>query len=171
MILFIILGLRHIVDNPIVQEWMASTPLHVALYNAFGWEPPAFGHVPLLTEKSGQKLSKRNVDIDISFFRDKEEVFPEALNNFAALLGWSHSRKSDIFSLKDLEQIVGIFNVPVPIQNHLPHNANRAYDSSISNSPKETPSFPSKSCGSFKVHMRSDMRPKEGPKPSPWSIE
>ncbi|EEH04322.1 glutamyl-tRNA synthetase [Histoplasma capsulatum G186AR] len=86
-------------------EWMASTPLHVALYNAFGWEPPAFGHVPLLTEKSGQKLSKRNVDIDISFFRDKEEVFPEALNNFAALLGWSHSRKSDIFSLKDLEQI------------------------------------------------------------------
>ncbi|KAL2367035.1 hypothetical protein RJZ56_000122 [Blastomyces dermatitidis] len=85
-------------------EWMASTPLHVALYNAFGWEPPAFGHVPLLTEKSGQKLSKRNVDIDISFFRDKEEIFPEALDNFAALLGWSHSRKSDIFSLKDLEQ-------------------------------------------------------------------
>ncbi|PGG99104.1 glutamate-tRNA ligase [Blastomyces parvus] len=85
-------------------EWMPSTPLHVALYNAFGWEPPEFGHVPLLTEKSGQKLSKRNVDIDISFFRDKEEIFPEALDNFAALLGWSHSRKSDIFSLKDLEQ-------------------------------------------------------------------
>ncbi|KKZ67581.1 glutamyl-tRNA synthetase [[Emmonsia] crescens] len=85
-------------------EWMSSTPLHVALYNAFGWEPPAFGHVPLLTEKSGQKLSKRNVDIDISFFRDKNEVFPEALDNFAALLGWSHSRKSDIFSLKDLAQ-------------------------------------------------------------------
>ncbi|OJD16812.1 glutamate-tRNA ligase [Emergomyces pasteurianus Ep9510] len=85
-------------------EWMASTPLHVALYNAFGWEPPAFGHVPLLTEKSGQKLSKRNVDIDISFFRDKQEVLPEVLDNFAALLGWSHSRKSDIFTLKDLEQ-------------------------------------------------------------------
>ncbi|OAX81729.1 glutamate-tRNA ligase [Emergomyces africanus] len=85
-------------------EWMASTPLHVALYNALGWEPPAFGHVPLLTEKSGQKLSKRNVDIDISFFKDKQEVFPEALVNFAALLGWSHSRKSDIFALKDLEQ-------------------------------------------------------------------
>ncbi|EEH44798.2 glutamate-tRNA ligase [Paracoccidioides brasiliensis Pb18] len=85
-------------------EWMSSTPLHVALYNAFGWEPPAFGHVPLLTEKSGQKLSKRNVDIDISFFRDRQEVFPEALDNFAALLGWSHSRKTDIFSLKELEQ-------------------------------------------------------------------
>ncbi|EEH35583.2 glutamyl-tRNA synthetase, mitochondrial [Paracoccidioides lutzii Pb01] len=85
-------------------EWMSSTPLHVALYNAFGWEPPAFGHVPLLTEKSGQKLSKRNVDIDISLFRDRQEVFPEALDNFAALLGWSHSRKTDIFSLKELEQ-------------------------------------------------------------------
>ncbi|KAK2807982.1 hypothetical protein FQN50_005064 [Emmonsiellopsis sp. PD_5] len=76
----------------------------MALYNAFGWEPPAFGHVPLLIEKSGQKLSKRNADIDISFFRDKQEVFPEALANFSALLGWSHQQKSDIFSLKALEQ-------------------------------------------------------------------
>ncbi|KAK2771218.1 Glutamate--tRNA ligase mitochondrial [Emmonsiellopsis sp. PD_33] len=86
-------------------EWMSSTPLHMALYNAFGWEPPAFGHVPLLIEKSGQKLSKRNADIDISFFRDKQEVFPEALANFSALLGWSHQQKSDIFSLKALEQM------------------------------------------------------------------
>ncbi|PGH10492.1 glutamate-tRNA ligase [Helicocarpus griseus UAMH5409] len=86
-------------------EWMSSTPLHIALYNAFGWEPPAFGHVPLLTEKSGQKLSKRNVDIDISHFRDEKEIFPEVLDNFTALLGWSHSRKSDVFSLKELEQV------------------------------------------------------------------
>lgn len=87
---------------------MSSTPMHMALYNAFNWEPPKFGHVPLLVEKSGQKLSKRNADIDITFFKDKQGIFPETLVNFAALLGWSHSQKSDTFSLKDLENIVRI---------------------------------------------------------------
>ncbi|EFE42728.1 hypothetical protein TRV_02448 [Trichophyton verrucosum HKI 0517] len=85
-------------------EWMSSTPMHMALYNAFEWKPPQFGHVPLLVDMNGQKLSKRNADIDISFFKDQQGIFPETLSNFAALLGWSHTRKSDVFSLKELEE-------------------------------------------------------------------
>lgn len=85
---------------------MPSTPMHMALYDAFKWTPPKFGHVPLLVDKNGQKLSKRNADIDISFFRDKQGVLPATLVNFAALLGWSHTQKSDVFSLDELEQIV-----------------------------------------------------------------
>jgi glutamyl-tRNA synthetase len=85
---------------------MASTPMHVALYNAFNWTPPQFGHVPLLVDKNGQKLSKRNADIDISSFRDKDGILPATLINFAALLGWSHTQRSDVFSLKELESIV-----------------------------------------------------------------
>ncbi|WEW61248.1 Glutamate--tRNA ligase mitochondrial [Emydomyces testavorans] len=86
-------------------EWMSSTPMHVALYDAFQWQPPIFGHVPLLVEKSGQKLSKRNADIDIACFRDEKKIMPATLINFAALLGWSHSQKSDVFDLKELEEI------------------------------------------------------------------
>ncbi|KAL1863563.1 Glutamate--tRNA ligase mitochondrial [Paecilomyces lecythidis] len=89
-------------------EWMPSTPMHIALYDAFKWSPPKFGHVPLLVDKSGQKLSKRNADIDISFFRDKQGVLPATLVNFAALLGWSHTQKSDVFSLDELEQIFNL---------------------------------------------------------------
>jgi glutamyl-tRNA synthetase len=85
---------------------MSSTPLHVALYNAFEWTPPRFGHVPLLVDKSGQKLSKRNADIDLTFFKDKQGIFPASLVNFAALLGWSHTQKSDVLSLEELESIV-----------------------------------------------------------------
>ena len=85
---------------------MPSTPLHIALYNAFNWPPPRFGHVPLLTDRSGQKLSKRNADIDIASFKDQQGILPAALVNFAALLGWSHAQKSDIFSLGELERIV-----------------------------------------------------------------
>jgi glutamyl-tRNA synthetase len=80
--------------------------MHMALYNAFKWTPPRFGHVPLLVDKSGQKLSKRNADIDLSSFKDQQGIFAATLVNFASLLGWSHLQKSDIFDLSELEQIV-----------------------------------------------------------------
>ncbi len=78
------------------------------MYQAFGWEPPAFAHVGLLLDKGGQKLSKRTGSIDISEFRNKG-IFPETLTNFLALLGWSHMAESDVMSMKDL-----IRNVSVP---------------------------------------------------------
>jgi glutamyl-tRNA synthetase len=86
------------------SEWMSSTPLHVALYAALGWDTPSFGHVPLLVNSDGQKLSKRHLDLDVSSFRDRG-IFPEALVNFAALLGWSHQRKSDLMTFQELEQV------------------------------------------------------------------
>lgn len=98
-----LMDITHVIRG---TEWMPSTPMHVALYNAFNWTPPSFGHVPLLVDKAGQKLSKRNADIDLSSFKDKQGLFPETLVNFAALLGWSHTEKSDIFNLEELEQIV-----------------------------------------------------------------
>lgn len=83
------------------SEWMPSTPKHIAMYNAFGWEPPQFAHVGLLVDQQGNKLSKRNFDTDITAFQEME-IFPEALVNFAALLGWSHREKSDVMTMKDL---------------------------------------------------------------------
>ncbi|KAJ5723998.1 hypothetical protein N7488_002033 [Penicillium malachiteum] len=108
--------LANVVDDHLMKithvirgtEWMPSTPMHMALYNAFKWTPPSFGHVPLLVDKNGQKLSKRNADIDLSSFKDQQGVFPATLLNFAALLGWSHSQKSDIFNLEELEQIFNL---------------------------------------------------------------
>ena len=83
---------------------MSSTPLHVALYDALAWEPPFFSHVPLLVDHNRQKLSKRNFESDVASFK-KSGIFPEALTNFAALLGWSHERKSDVMSLRELEEL------------------------------------------------------------------
>jgi glutamyl/glutaminyl-tRNA synthetase len=60
-----------------------------------------------LWTKTGQKLSKRNLDIDIASYRDKTGIFPETLTNFVALLGWSHSQKSDIMTLQGLVDNVG----------------------------------------------------------------
>jgi glutamyl-tRNA synthetase len=80
---------------------MSSTPKHLYLYEAFGWEPPKFAHVGLLLDQDRNKLSKRNGTLDISHFRN-QGVFPDALTNFVALLGWSHTQPKDVMSMKDL---------------------------------------------------------------------
>jgi glutamyl-tRNA synthetase len=89
-------------------EWLPATPKHLAMYEAFGWTPPEFAHVGLLTDQEGNKLSKRNFDTDIASFRDNMGIFPEALANFVALLGWSHGSRSDIMTMNDLINRVSI---------------------------------------------------------------
>lgn len=82
-------------------EWMPSTPKHVHLYNCFGWTPPEFVHVGLLQNKQRGKLSKRNGDVFVSEYRERGYL-PEALNNFVALLGWSHGNTSDFMSMEEM---------------------------------------------------------------------
>lgn len=88
---------------------MSSTPKHLVMYEAFGWEPPQFAHVGLLVDQNGQKLSKRNMDIDISSFRNKMGILPEALNNYLALQGWHVQQREgkDFMTMKDLIPNVG----------------------------------------------------------------
>lgn len=82
-------------------EWVPSTPFHFMIYEALGWKPPVFGHVGLLTNVKGEKFSKRNADIDLSSFQ-RQGVLPDALANFVALLGWSHTGKEDFMTPQQL---------------------------------------------------------------------
>lgn len=91
------------------SEWMSSTPLHVALYQSLDWTPPTFAHVPLLVSENGQKLSKRTFDSDVATFR-ANGYLPEALVNFAALLGWSHHEKKDFM---DLQRLTELFDMKI----------------------------------------------------------
>ncbi|KAI5238674.1 hypothetical protein E4T43_07276 [Aureobasidium subglaciale] len=86
-------------------EWMSSTPLHAALYNAFGWTPPAFAHVGLLTDKDQAKLSKRNFDTDIGALKTKHGILPESLANFLALLGWRNPTRDDVLEMNKLVEL------------------------------------------------------------------
>jgi glutamyl-tRNA synthetase len=86
-------------------EWLESTWKHLALYNAFGWTPPAFAHVGLLMDAQRRKLSKREKEFDLDEL--KQTVLPETLINFLALLGWKHGSKSEMFSMKELIENVG----------------------------------------------------------------
>jgi nondiscriminating glutamyl-tRNA synthetase len=85
------------------EEHLSNTPRQLMIYEAFGWEPPQFAHLPLILNESGKKLSKRDESI-IQFIEQYEELgyLPEAINNFLALLGWSPGGEQEIFSMEEL---------------------------------------------------------------------
>ncbi|MDN5352350.1 MAG: nondiscriminating glutamyl-tRNA synthetase [Clostridiales bacterium] len=83
------------------DEWLISTPKHVYLYEAFGWEAPEFVHLPVILSKSKKKLSKREGDVAVEDFRRKGYL-PEALVNYVALVGWSPDTEEEIFDMQAL---------------------------------------------------------------------
>ena len=106
------------------EEWLPSAPLHVLLYDAFGWEQPEFAHLPLLLKPDGNgKLSKRDGDrlgfpvfpIDwitsegelYSGYREKG-YFPGAFINMLAFLGWNPGTTQEIFNI---EELIGSFTL------------------------------------------------------------
>lgn len=83
------------------EEWLSSTPKHVILYDAFGWERPVFAHLPLLLNPDRSKLSKRQGDVAVEDYRDKGYL-KEALINFVALLGWNAGDDKEFYYLEEL---------------------------------------------------------------------
>lgn len=83
------------------EEFLSSTPKHIALYLAFGWDVPQFAHLPLLLNKDRSKLSKRKNDVAVDKYIHKGYL-PEAMINFLALLGWNPKDDREMFSLDEL---------------------------------------------------------------------
>lgn len=127
--------LANIVDDHLMEithvirgeEWLPSAPLHVLLYEAFGWTDtmPQFAHLPLLLKPEGKgKLSKRDGDRlgfpvfplewhdpktdEVSSGFRESGYFPEAVVNFLALLGWNPGTEQEIFSLEELVEAFDI---------------------------------------------------------------
>lgn len=103
------------------EEWLPSTPLHVMLYRAFGWEAPQFAHLPLLLKPDGNgKLSKRDGDRlgfpvfplqwhnpqtdEIASGYRESGYLPEAVLNMLALLGWNPGTEQEIMTMDELIQ-------------------------------------------------------------------
>lgn len=78
------------------EEWIPSTPKHVLLYRAFGWQMPRFAHTPILRDMSRRKLSKRSGDTSISWYRI-QGFLPEGLRNFLTRIIWVHPEGKDVY--------------------------------------------------------------------------
>jgi glutamyl-tRNA synthetase len=83
------------------QEWIPSTPLHVQMYRAFGWEHPEFCHLPMVNGADGKKLSKRHGSTSLNEFRARGYL-PQAIINYVALLGCSYEDGKDMYTLEEL---------------------------------------------------------------------
>ncbi|NJK85957.1 MAG: glutamate--tRNA ligase [Bacteroidales bacterium] len=110
-----VMQITHVIRG---EEWLPSLPLHILLYEAFGWEKPQFAHLPLILKPSGQgKLSKRDGDKDgfpvfpLEWKSPEGEVasgyresgyLPEAVVNMLAFLGWNPGTEQELFSMEEL---------------------------------------------------------------------
>ncbi len=83
------------------EDWLPSTPKHLLVYRAFGWDVPPHAHLPNVLGPDGRKLAKRHGATAVSEFRE-EGYLPEALVNFLALIGWSPGSEDEIFTMDDL---------------------------------------------------------------------
>lgn len=83
------------------DEWVPSTPKHLAIYAALGWEPPVFCHVPTVLDEARQKLSKRRGAKTVLEYAE-QGYLPEAMVNAMALLGWSSGTEQEVFSREEL---------------------------------------------------------------------
>jgi glutamyl-tRNA synthetase len=118
--------LANVVDDHFMQithvlrgdEWIPSTPRHVLLYQAFGWEPPTFVHLPVILGPDGGKLSKRKGAASVGDYRTLGYL-PETLINFLSLLGWNpggdeeymeRDRLIEMFTLEKINPKSAVFD-------------------------------------------------------------
>ena len=95
-----LMDITHVVRG---SEYLSSTPKYNLLYKAFGWNAPQYVHLPPVMKDAHHKLSKRNGDASFGDLIDKGYI-PEAVMNYIALLGWSPSDNTEIFTLDELKE-------------------------------------------------------------------
>jgi len=99
-----LMGITHVIRG---EEWLPSTPKHILLYQAFGWDLPKFIHLPLLLNPDKSKLSKRQGDVAVEDYLRKG-FLKDTLINFVGLLGWHPKNDREIFSLSELIEAFSI---------------------------------------------------------------
>jgi glutamyl-tRNA synthetase len=121
--------LANVVDDHLMEishimrgdEWLSTCPIHVILYQAFGWEPPIYAHLPIFLDPGGKgKMSKRKTMgpggreylVLVRDFR-AAGYLPGALVNFVARVGWSYDDHTELFTRQELVERFGLEGVNV----------------------------------------------------------
>lgn len=104
-----LMGITHVLRG---EEWISSAPRHVQIYQALGWEPPLFYHLPNVLGKDKKKLSKRRNAPSWSDYK-RQGYLPEAVLNFLTLLGWSYDDKTEFFTREELIRVFTLDKVGV----------------------------------------------------------
>ncbi len=93
-----LMGISHVIR---AEEWLTSTPFHILILRAFGWNEPIWVHTPLLRNPDKSKLSKRKMDTSVESYKE-QGFLPEALLNYLGMMAWSFPDGRDVFSLQEM---------------------------------------------------------------------
>jgi len=114
------MGITHVIRG---EDHLSNTAKHIALFKAFGVEPPKYAHIPLILNSDGSKMSKRDKGASLTSYLD-EGFLPEAVNNYLCLLGWS---PKDNLEKMPLAEVIERFDLPQILR----HNAKFDYEKLI----------------------------------------
>jgi len=106
------MGITHVIRG---EDHLSNTSKHIALFRAFGVEPPKYAHIPLILNPDGTKMSKRDQGASLTTYMD-EGYAPEAIVNYLCLLGWSPKENREKVPIKE---VVELFDLPQILR----HNA------------------------------------------------
>ena len=91
------------------DDHLSNTPKQIVIYEALGWTPPKFYHIPMINNPSGKKLSKRDGAMDVMQYK-RDGFLAEALLNFLVRLGWSN-KDQEIFSMEEMLELFDPTNI------------------------------------------------------------
>lgn len=111
------MGITHVIRG---EDHLSNTAKHIALFRAFGVEPPQYGHIPLILNPEGSKMSKRDQGASLDAYI-AQGFLPEAVNNYLCLLGWSPKDNTEKLPLAE---VVARFDLPQILR----HNAKFDYE-------------------------------------------
>lgn len=101
------MGITHVIRG---EDHISNTPKQLFIYNAFGWTPPEFAHLPLLLGPDRSKLSKRHGVTSVTEYK-KMGYLPQALVNYLALLGWTPEENREIYTVEELIELFDLRRV------------------------------------------------------------
>ena len=99
------MGITHVIRG---EDHLSNTSKHIALFRALGAEPPKYAHIPLILNKDGSKMSKRDLGASVTTYMD-EGFVPSGVVNYLLLLGWSPKDDQEVFKI---EEVVERFDLP-----------------------------------------------------------
>jgi len=92
------------------EDHLSNTPKHIELYRALGLTPPRFAHIPLIKNKDGSKMSKRDQGASVDYYI-KRGYLPQAVRNYLCLLGWSPMNEREKMSIDEVIKIFDLNNI------------------------------------------------------------
>lgn len=105
------------------EDHLSNTPKHLALFEAFGVQPPRYAHIPLILNPNGSKMSKRDEGASIGEYMAKGYT-PAAVRNYLCLLGWSPKDNREVI---DIKEVIEKFDLPQINRSNARFDINKLY--------------------------------------------